>query len=155
VFSETSGFHVTNPTTYSMGVAVFPPGLKRLGNNSDHPALLNVGVRNSWVCIARAERDGTRAETRFRLSPKRTSPFKSVGASVQSTPGSRGVRISWIHHFRRWRESTGHPLLSPVSPSLPLPCVTVCLQVPNELYLHCPRHLFCLYKDKSISSCFS
>ena len=28
------------------------------------------------ICvIARAERDGTRAETRFRLSPKRTSPF--------------------------------------------------------------------------------
>ena len=45
--------------------------------------------------IARAERDGTRAETRFRLSPKRTSPFKSVGASVQSTAGSRGVRISF------------------------------------------------------------
>ena len=45
--------------------------------------------------IARAGRDGTRAETRFRLSPKRTSPFKSVGASVQSTAGSRGVRISF------------------------------------------------------------
>ena len=44
--------------------------------------------------IARAERDGTRAETRFRLSLKRTSPFKSVGVSVQSTAGSRGVRIS-------------------------------------------------------------
>ena len=44
--------------------------------------------------IARAERDGTRAETRFRLFPKRTSPFKSVGASVQSTAGSLGVRIS-------------------------------------------------------------
>ena len=44
--------------------------------------------------IARAERDGTRAETKFRLSPRRTSPFKSVGASVQSTAGSRGVRIS-------------------------------------------------------------
>ena len=44
--------------------------------------------------IARAEPDDTRAETRFRLSPKRTSPFKSVGASVQSTAGSRGVRIS-------------------------------------------------------------
>ena len=42
----------------------------------------------------RAERDGIRAETRFRLSPKRTNPFKSVGASVQSTAGSRGVRIS-------------------------------------------------------------
>ena len=50
----------------------------------------------SWpkVGIARAERDGTRAETRFRLSPKRTSLFKSVGASVQSTAGSRGVCIS-------------------------------------------------------------
>ena len=44
--------------------------------------------------IARAERDGTRAETRFRLSLKRRSPFKSVGVSVQSTAGSRGVRIS-------------------------------------------------------------
>jgi len=39
--------------------------------------------------------DGTRAETRFRLSVKRTSPFKSVGASVQSTTSSRGVRISF------------------------------------------------------------
>ena len=44
--------------------------------------------------IARAERDGTRAETRFRLSSKRTSPFKSARASVQSTAGSRVVRIS-------------------------------------------------------------
>jgi hypothetical protein len=38
--------------------------------------------------------DGTRAETGFGLSAKRTSPFKSAGASVQSTTGSRGVRIS-------------------------------------------------------------
>ena len=43
---------------------------------------------------ARAEPDGTCAETGFRLSPKWTSPFKSVGESVQSTAGSRGVRIS-------------------------------------------------------------
>ena len=34
---------------------------------------------NRHSVIARAERDGTRAQTRFRLSPKRTSPFKSVG----------------------------------------------------------------------------
>ena len=38
--------------------------------------------------------DGTRAETRIRLSAKRTSPFKSAEASVQSTTGSRGVHIS-------------------------------------------------------------
>ena len=42
----------------------------------------------------RLKRDGTCAETRFRLSPKRSSPFESAGASVQSTAGSRGVRIS-------------------------------------------------------------
>jgi len=46
------------------------------------------------ISIARVERDGTRAETTFRLSPKQTSPFKSKGASVQSTAGSRDVRIS-------------------------------------------------------------
>jgi hypothetical protein len=39
------------------------------------------------------KRDGTRAETRFHLSAKR-SLFKSVGASVQSTTGSRDMRIS-------------------------------------------------------------
>jgi len=41
--------------------------------------------------------DGTQAETRFQLSAKRTSPFKSAGASVQSTTDSRGVRISGIN----------------------------------------------------------
>ena len=51
-------------------------------------------TRSSPCSIARAERDGTRAETRFLLSPKRTNQFKSVGASFQSTAGSRGVRIS-------------------------------------------------------------
>ena len=45
-------------------------------------------------CRLRLKCDGTRAETRFDLSAKRTSPFKSVGASVQSTAGSQGVRIS-------------------------------------------------------------
>jgi hypothetical protein len=38
--------------------------------------------------------DGTRAENRFRLSTKRTSPSKSAGASVQSTASRRAVHIS-------------------------------------------------------------
>ena len=42
----------------------------------------------------RLKYDGTRAQTRFCLSAKRTSPFTSAGASFQSTTGSRGVRIS-------------------------------------------------------------
>jgi len=74
--------------------------------------------------------DGKRAETRFRLSAKRTSPFKSVGASVQSTTGSRGVRISGSNAgdtmSRGSVKSTDYPLHSPVSPSLSLPCLTVC-----------------------------
>ena len=48
------------------------------------------------TCIIRLRLkcDCTRAEDRFRLSAKRTIPFKSAGASVQSTTGSRGVRNS-------------------------------------------------------------
>jgi len=38
--------------------------------------------------------DNTRAETRFRLPAKRTSPFKSARASVKSTTGNRVARIS-------------------------------------------------------------
>jgi len=83
------------------------------------------------------KRDGTRAATRFRLSAKRTSPFKSAGASVQSTTGSRGVPISGSSAgytiLRVSVKGTGYPLHSPVSPSLPLPCVTVCLQVSTGL----------------------
>jgi len=82
--------------------------------------------------------DGTRAETRFRLLAKRTSPFKSAGASVQATTGSRGVRISGSNAgytmFRGSVKSNGYPLHSPVSPSLPLPCVTVCHHISTEVY---------------------
>ena len=81
--------------------------------------------------------DGTQAETRFRLSAKRTSPFKSAWASVQSTTGSRCVHISGSNAgytmFRGSVESTGYPLRSPVSPSLPLPCVTVCHHISTGL----------------------
>ena len=67
--------------------------------------------------------DGTRAETRFRLSVKWTSPFKLVGASVQSTTGSRGVRISGsiagYTMFRGSVKDTGYPLHSRVSHRVP------------------------------------
>ena len=82
--------------------------------------------------------NGTRAETRFRLSAKLASPLKSAGSSVQSTTGSRGVRISGSNAgytmFRCSGKSTGYPLRSPVSPSLPLPCVTVCHHISVGLY---------------------
>ena len=74
--------------------------------------------------------DGTRTETRFRLSAKWTSPFKSDGASVLSTTGSRGVRISGsnagYNMFRGSVKGTGYTFHSPVSPSLPLPLASPC-----------------------------
>ena len=87
--------------------------------------------------------DGTRAETRFRLSAKqRTNPFKSAGASVQSTTGSLVVRISGSNAgytmFRGSVKSTGYPLHSPVSLSIPLPCVTVCHHVSTVLHPNNP-----------------
>jgi hypothetical protein len=55
-------------------------------------------------CRLRLKCGGKRAETRFRLSAKRTSPFKSAGTSVQSTAGSRGVRISGSNAGTPWSE---------------------------------------------------
>ena len=82
--------------------------------------------------------DVIRAETGFRLSAKRTSPFKSAWASVQSTTGSRGVRISGSNAgyimFQGSVKGTGYPLHSPVSPSLSFPCVTVCHHISAGLY---------------------
>jgi hypothetical protein len=99
-----------------------------------HTALLLPGCRLCLKC------DGTCAETRFRLWAKRTSQFKSAGASVQSTAGSRGVHISISNAgypmFRCSVKSTGYPLRSPVSLSLTLPCVTVCQHISIGLYFH-------------------
>jgi len=101
---------------------------------------------NEYTCTRlRLKCDGTSAETRFRLSVKQTSPFKiggggggGGGASVQSTTGSQGVRISDSNAgctiFRGSVKSTGYPLHSPVSPSLPLLCVTVCHHISTGLY---------------------
>jgi len=69
---------------------------------------------------------------------KRTSPFKSAGTSVQSTTGSRGVSISGGNAgytmFPGSVKGTGYPLHSPVSLSLPLPCVTVCHHISTGVY---------------------
>ena len=95
--------------------------------------------------------DCTCAETRFRLSAKGTSAFKSAGASVQSTTGSRGVRISGSNAgytmFRGSVKGTGYSLHSPVSPSLPLPFVTMRHHISTGLY---PTiSLWCKHCDKA------
>ena len=74
----------------------------------------------------------------FRLNG-RVHLNRPVEASVQSTAGSRVVRISGSNAgytmFRGSVKATGYPLHSPVSLSLPLPCVTVCHHVSTGLYI--------------------
>ena len=64
--------------------------------------------------------------------------FKRRGASVQSTTGSRGLRISGSNAgctmFTGSVKSTGYPLHLLVSPSVPLPYVTVYHHVSTGLY---------------------
>jgi len=95
------------------------------------------------ICRLRLKCDGTRAETRLRLSTKRTSPFKWAGGSVQSTTGRQAVHIilqglycSCKPVFCSHATLTGYPLHSLVSLSLLLPCVTVCQHISNAVYLH-------------------
>jgi len=85
--------------------------------------------------IAHSKRDGTHAETRFGLSATRMSPFKSAGVSVQSTTGSRGVRISGQQLYRPCSDiqckTTGYPLHSHLSPST---------QPAPKLLFHCTSY---------------
>ena len=92
----------------------------------------------------RLKYDGTSAETRFCLSAKRTSPFKSAGASVQSTTGSRGVRISGSNAgYTKFRGSEGYWLPTPIT-TFPFTSPPVRHRVPsriNRMYQYCVLYL--------------
>ena len=102
------------------------------------------GSRSQLKC------DGTRTQNRFRLSAKRTSPFNSAGASVQSTTGSWSVSISGSNAgytmFLASVKGTGYPLHSPVSPSLALPGVTVQLES-TSVICHLAIHPFTMMRQ--------
>jgi hypothetical protein len=80
--------YTLNPSYNHISHSVFTEGIKLCGWTWPHTCVLVLSSRLRLKC------DGTRAEVRFRLSAKRPSPFKSAGASIQLTTGSRGVRIS-------------------------------------------------------------
>jgi len=146
-------------TVYFINTAELCPSLcpRSLRRGSADTPLLWLRVQippEPWICPScifvfsrlRLKCDGTRAETRVPLSAKRTSPFKSAETSVHSTISSRGVRFSGSNAgytmFRGSVKSTGYPIHSPVSPSLPLPCVTMCHYISTGLYsfLHRADH---------------
>ena len=89
-------------------------------------------VQASWNMMAHAQKP----DFVFRLHGR--VHLNHRGASVQSTTGSRGVRISGSNAgytmFRGSVKGTRYPLHSPVSPSLPLPCVTVCHHISTGVY---------------------
>jgi len=73
--------------------------------------------------------------------------FKSAGASVQSTTGSRGVRISCSNAGCTMsrgsaKSTTGYPLYSPVSLSFPLPALPCAITF--QLESSCGRGLVLL-----------
>jgi hypothetical protein len=74
------------------GLAVTGP-VRHIGQNVLQPAFEQEAAAAAQVEV-RLKREGTRAETRFGLSGKRTSTFKSAGQSVESSTGSRGERIT-------------------------------------------------------------
>jgi len=120
-------------------------GLVELKLHSFFNSTLDESEFSASCSRLRLKCDGTRAETRCRLSAKRTSPFKSTVASVQSTTGSRGVRISGSNAgytmFRGSVKGTGYLLHSPVFPFLSFPCVTVCHHISTGPYtLYSSRH---------------
>jgi len=90
-------------------------------------------VQASWNVMAHAQKPDFifRRNGRVLLNRRR--------ASVQSTTGSRVVRISGSNagYTMFWGrvKGTGYPRHSPVSPSLPLPCVTMCHHISTGLYL--------------------
>ena len=105
----------------------------------------------------RLKRYGTRAEIRFRLSAKRKIPFKSAGgvSSVDYWQPSCSSNAGYTV-FGGSVKSTGYPLHSTVSPSLPLPCVTVCHHVATGLYYRRSRRLDLsqLEPVKNFTTCF-
>jgi len=91
----------------------------------------------SWVdCVCNVTAHAQKPDFVFRRNG--LVHLNRRGVSVQSTTGSRGVRISGSNAgctmFRGSVKSTGYPLHSPVSPSLPLSCVTVCHHISTGLY---------------------
>ena len=97
----------------------------------------------------------TRRNQDFVFRAKRKSPFKSArrGASVQSTTGSRGVRISGSNAgytmFRGSVKGTGYPHHSPVSPFNSPP---VRHRVPSHFNWNLPVYNIDLHNFKSFFS---
>jgi hypothetical protein len=116
----------------------------------EHNAALKVQKKSTSLYTPWRHIEGVAVELQSFLT-------SALDASVQSTTGSRGVHISGsnvgYNTFRGSVKSTGYPLHSPVSPSLPLPCVTVCHHISTGLYASECHHFLRSVNMRSGSNC--
>jgi hypothetical protein len=101
-----------------------------LSRVTDHSHFALV-VEASWNVMAHAQK------TDFVFRRNGRVHLNRRGALVQSTTGSRVLRISGSNAghtmFRGSVKSTGYSLHSPVSPSFPFPCATLCHHISTGL----------------------
>jgi hypothetical protein len=99
------------------------------------------GIGRRPICgTGQLKRDGTRAETRFRLSVKRTSPFKSAGgvSSVDywqpEVCASAVVMLDTTCSEVVWRVLATHRIRQFSPLQFPVPCVTACRHISTGVY---------------------
>jgi hypothetical protein len=131
----------------------------RKGREQEQKQKENESFKSRWLvdCVWNVTAHAQKPDFVFRWNGR--VHLNRRGASVQSTTGSQGVRISGSNAgytmFRGCVKSTGYPPHSPVSPSLPLPWVTVFLHVSTGLYLHHPcSRLHTLHFAHTLCLCF-
>jgi len=78
--------------------------------------------------------DCTRAENRFHLSAKRRHQFSRLLAAKVCTSAFIVGSNAGYTMFWGSVKGTAYPLHSPVSHSLPFPCVTICHHISTEVY---------------------
>jgi hypothetical protein len=92
-------------------------------------------VEASWNVMAHVQKPDFlfRRNGRVHLNQRGRQFSRLLAAEVCSSALIVGSNAGY-NMFRGSVKSTGYPLQSPVSPSLPLPCVTVCHHISTGLY---------------------
>ena len=94
-------------------------------------------VEHVWNVMAHAQKPDLvfHGNGRIHLNRRGSQFIRLLAAKVCASAVVMVVILDTPCSEVEWK-TTGYPLHSPVSPSLPLKCVTVCHQVSTELYHH-------------------
>ena len=97
-----------------------------------------VMVEASWNVMAHAQKPDFvfRRNGRVHLNRRGRQFSRLLAAEVCASGFIAGSNAGYTM-FRGSEKGTGYPLHSPVSPSIPLPCVTVCHHISTGVYCTC------------------